>query len=235
MANTTTALNLWDRALDYADMTGSSFPDVNRKFNLINAAVSALHYAIVNSGSEYVVGTPATVNVVAGTATYALPTDFYKLLKVYRKEGNRRYAVRSYTREMAEGLLHVPSTSAVWEVHYIPHAVLLTADGNVIETQYPPGWEDYCAMHIAVRLLIKEESLEAAAALTQERDALLAQIIKAYGGPRDLAEPSVVADAYGRYSDPWRHIIDAPAGAQHYYRVEGANLRVVEADPAGHL
>lgn len=235
MANTVTASTLWSRALDYADMTGSSFPDANRQYDLLNAAVAELHYTLAQSDSEYVVGTPSTINVTAGTGTYALPTDFYKCLKVYRVEGNRRYVVRRFEREEADGILYVPSTAATLEMHYIPHAVLMTAGSDVINANYPPGFEDFVAMHVACKLLMKEESAESAMVLGQERDKLLQKIISMFAPQRDIGQPGHITDVYGRYRDPWRGVIDGPGVQEQYYRIEGGVIRVIEADPAGFL
>ncbi len=234
MANTVTAGTLWSRALDYADMTNSAFPDTNRKYDLLNAALSELHYAIVNTNQDYIVATPQSISVTSGTATYALPSDFYKALKVYRVDGQRRYVVRQYTREEADGLLAVPSSSDTWELHYIPQATLFTADGDSVASTYPPGSEDYIALHVAVRLLTREERYEQAGGLAQERDRLLRQIIE-FAAPRDTGEASHVSDSYSRWRDPWRVLIGEPTRRKLFYRIEGSNIRVIEADPAGWL
>lgn len=232
MSNTVTALTLWNKALDYADMTGSSFPDTTRKFDMLNAAMNRLHYTLAAAESEYVVATPSSISVVANTALYALPTTFYKALKMYRVEGNRRFIVRRFSREMVDGALAVPSSSQTWELHYIPHVTLFTADGDTVAATYPPGSEDFIAMDVAARLLAREESFEAAGYWEKKANQLLAEFRELYGAPRDVGEVHVVDDVYGRFADPYKDMIAEPAHTRMYYRIEGSNIRVIEVDPA---
>jgi hypothetical protein len=225
-----TAITLWNRALDYADMTGSSFPDTNRKYDLINVGLSELYYTLVHSNAEYFVATPSSISVVSGTALYNLPADFYKALKLYYVQGDRRYIVRPFSREQVQGLLATPSTSATLELHYVPTLTLVTADNDQINAAFPPGWEDYVALHVAIRLLMREESFEQVGALRTERDRLITTITQ-MASPRDVHESLPLTDVYGRWRDPWRDVIGGPGASELFYRIEGTKLRFIETDP----
>lgn len=229
-----TGTNLIDRALDYADMTGSAFPVAARNLDIINDGLSELHYALANAENADWFNSSVQIAVVKDTGAYALPNGtlysnakkFYKALKVYLREGSRRYKLRSFERGEIDGFEVAPLNAGTIDLFYIPEFVALATAGASIDTAYPSGWEDYVALHLAVRLLLRESSFDKASAYAQERDRKLQHILRGIT-PRDIGTPGHIQDVTNRWSGSvWR---PGWPNKDYMYRIEGANLVVLEA------
>lgn len=216
MANTATLASLRARALDYADMASSSFPVEDRVRDYINAGLGELHDLLINAFEDYA-RELSTISLMNGTEAYSLPSDFYKALKVFALHGGHRYRLRrfsldeldqlqddenfvSYTpddvnlryRIMGDQIFFtpVPSGGSV-ELWYAPQLTELADEGDTVSVMVPVSWEDFVALHAAIRLKIKEESDPSALMTERER---IRQNIVAFSATRDAAEPQTVAD-----------------------------------------
>jgi len=229
MANTTTLLQLRTRALDYADMTGSGFPVTAHVTDYVNDALAELHDVLVNTYDDYFLKTDS-ITIVAGTETYALPTDFYKARKLWFLSGNRRFPIPSFSLDEVSGCRTSPLSGGSAELWYVPQMTKLSADGDVVDSVLPYGWEDFAALHAAHRLLIREESVEHAQLIGAEKAKILQRIV-ALAEPRDTGDPEGIADYYGRWSDPRASL---HADERHYrYRILGDNVHLIEVEYAG--
>ena len=130
MANTSTLYDLKARALDYADMTASSFPDEERLTDYINTGLSSLHDILSNAYGDYI-HKSTNVTLVSGTEDYALPTDFYKLQKVFLLDSNRRYKMDRFSPDDIDGTKTNPSLSGTMQIWYIPQHTVLTSDTDL--------------------------------------------------------------------------------------------------------
>ncbi len=221
MANAETLVKLRARALDYADMTSSSFPVSDRVDNYINAAASDLYDILLGAGWF---AKTQTITLVGGTESYALATDFYRVLEVSYVTADRRYPLARYERKELHGPQRGPQGGGTAELDYAPNFVRLSADGDTMDVafangaQLPNGWEDYIAMQAASKLLGREESDRWMA-----RD--VAEMRQRY---QQLAEPQDnsgrVADVYGRYGDYFHQSVPTNL----VYRVIGGNIHFLQ-------
>ena len=219
--------------ISQADMTGSSFPtdastsDYTTLDAWINSAVSELHDLLVDAYEDYFV--KRFQFDLTGAENYLLPDDFYKLRKVYNKDGNKRYRLRRFTmndmdnydetliyetavsnkallyRIMGNEIYFLPlpsgTGSATIELWYIPQAVKLVDPDDEIHYSIPIGWEDFIINDVVARLLEKEES-DPSTALA--RKAAIKDRIALAAEERDSGEAHRVSDVYqfdGPY--PW--------------------------------
>lgn len=223
-----TVLDIWNRGLDYADMTDSTFPDTDHTLDYVNSAISDLHYMLADASpdAEWHYST-ATINVVASTGTYSLPTDFYKLLGIWRIDGTRRFPVHKFMRKETGGYSTSPSQSATLSLEYVPRYTLLTSTNDNIDSIYPPGWDDIAAMAVAARLLHREESFEAEKSILSLRGEKLMQLMRGCT-PRDIGSPEHVEDVSGRWRGADYRWQVNPA---FEYRIAGSSLLLVEPAP----
>ena len=224
MANPATYDELKARALDYADMTDSPFPVADRVVDYINSAASDLYDILVNAYEDYFV-TKATINISSASSEYDLPEDFYKALRVFHVNSDRRFPVPKFDLESISGSRTTPITAGTVELWYIPQMPLFTGDADepeVLGVNIPPivnGWEDYIALSAAIKLLIREES--DTSALERQRGEVKGKII-GLAEPRDAGSPDRVQDRTERWRD-WSYAFD-PASFSLRYRVLGNNI-----------
>lgn len=201
MANPATLRSLKDRALDYADMTGSGFPDESRLADYINSGLSELYDMLINAYEDYA-RKKTTIALTAGTEDYDLPSDFLKSRKLYYLSNGRRFNLRQYHLGEVSGYRTSPIFGGSVELWYIPQYAPLLSDEETISNVFPVGWEDFAALNAAVRLSIREESDPSA--LIQEREIQRQRIIES-AEPRDVGESGAVADYYGRYNSAYQY------------------------------
>lgn len=229
MASDVTLTDLTARTLDYADMTGSTFPVSARVTDYINDGLTHLHDILVNSGGEYFL-TTTNINVLAGTETYSLPADFYKARKVFYTSSNRRYKVEKFNLDEIDGYKTSPIASGTVELWYIPEITRLAAGGDKVSASMPlpDGWEDFIALHAAIRLLVREET--DTSLLNAERQKCEARIIQ-MASPRDLGQEEVIGDYYERWSYA-RQLLTSDE--RHYkYRIHGEKIHFIELELLG--
>lgn len=191
------------RALEYADMASSSFPDTTQLNHWINSSVHEFHNLLAgNVGMADYVYSTTTISLVAGTETYNLPSGFFKMLGCYYlSNGNsRRYPLERFERRELAGFKKGAIRSGTIEVEYFP----LITDEMVENTDEPQFtypfsglWIDWVALNAAIKLLIKEESDPSI--LMAERDRLWMQMVDA-SAPQDIAGKGRVEDVGNRFS-----------------------------------
>lgn len=229
MANLTTLGDLKTRACDLADMakpdTGSD--EDQRLTDYANAALSDLWDLLVNSYDDYI-QTSTNIAIVAGMENYALPHDFYKLIRVFFTSSGHRYQVHRLNLDDFGGLRTSPIQSGEVEMWYIPQSPRFTLDNELIHIAIPVGWDDFLALSMAVRLVIKEDS--DSRALTQEREAARQRIIQ-MAEPRDTSEADSMSDVSGRWSAA--SSILSQAEEPFRYRLMGSNIKFIEVEYSG--
>lgn len=157
---------------------------------LINLAYKELYGHLVRHGmhrSEAVETITAT-----GASSYSLPATFFALLTVHRVEDGIGYALSRHDhrtrprtdmgdlpantyRIVGSSITFDPlPESGTYEVRYVPVPGTLSADGDTVDGVL--GWEEYLVLYVAAKLLQKEGSYQAAAALQSDARALLARI-----------------------------------------------------------
>lgn len=216
------------RALDYADMGNSAFPDSERLTNYINSGLSRLHDMLVDSYADYYRKTKS-YTLVVGTEEYELPSDFLKASKVFYVSGSRRYRIERFELNEIDGYKTTGAvTSGTVELWYYPQLTKLVNDIDSIEIAIPVGWEEYVALHAAIRLLIREESDPGPLMAEREEER---QRIMSMAEPRDAGEPKAISDSYGRWATGYSYI---GSNERHYkYRIMGNKIHFVELESLG--
>ena len=227
MANQATLRSLKDRALDYADMAGSAFPDENRLRDYVNSGLSELYDIVINAFEDYV-RSKTIITLAFGVEEYTLPDDFYKSKKLYWLSGGSRFNIDRYNLREISGYITSPIQSGTVEMWYTPHFVPLNSDDETVPIWIAPGWEDFVALNAAVRLAIREES--DSAMLLQEREIQRQRIIDS-AEPRDEGESGSVEDYYGRFQNSYQ--IFGPEERFFKYRILGNKISFVEFEYLG--
>lgn len=225
----TTGTQIWDRAVEYADMVNSSFPtsDTALRLNYVNTALSQLHYKLAELDPDYF-HAEASQPVVAGVPSYALPSDFYKLKQVYLVDGSKRYMIDRFQHGTMDGWENAPLDSGSLALLYVPAFSKLAAIGDAIGSRLPPGWEEWCSLKIAIKLLMREESdVSTLTALFQDVDGQIA----ASAAPIDSAVVDKVVDTGMRfYPAPWLRIMQTIGPLTYRYRIQGSRLYILQPD-----
>jgi hypothetical protein len=190
---------------------------------MINQSIARLERKLADHDEDLVVkSTPGTVNTVAGTERYALPSDFYKLIgapEVNLGNGpqqlkrwswderpsyldasgwspNAPVSYRLYGRDQIS-FLPIPSAVHAVTVHYVPTPTQLAADADFYDGR--AGWEEWVIVDVAMKIEIKAE--RDIAELRAERDELWADITRS-AKSLDQGAPDRVRETSNDY-DGW--------------------------------
>lgn len=183
-----TIQTITDSAIDLADMRYSQFIDQSgaagtELIRYVNMAYKDLYQQIVLS-KEFYFTTNTTINIVGGTSSYPLPTDFYKLdgVDLALDNSGRYLTLRPFQflernkfrsslnfatapfgqvyRYIIVGntiqFLPLPSSTATIQLWYTPEPVTITALTDIISI--PIGGDEYMSLYIAAAMIAKEES-----------------------------------------------------------------------------
>lgn len=210
-----TLTTLRARARERADMVNSTFiTDAATSLDaLINEGVQELHELLIEHyGENYSVSSSST-STVAGTSTYALPSDFFKLLGVdlalsstdtydlkrfnWKErnvfKGASQWGALTLPQYSLEGsnLRVYPAPAGVYTltIWYVPMLALLANGSDTVN--FPNGWERYVVLAAAIKALKKEESNTQD--LERELNILKADII-ARAENRDTGAPNQAVD-----------------------------------------
>lgn len=216
MATTLTLGDLRQRVRERADMEGSQFVTDAELTGYINQSAYELYDLLVlRYGADYF-ATSTNITTTGLTDSFALPTDFYKLLGVDLQlsgqdqwtsvrpfmfaERNRypHQAVASFAgftpcRYRLFGsnlkLMPTPTAGQVYRVWYVPRWTELEADSDTLDGV--SGWTEYVIVDAAIKCLIKEESDPSALMAVKGG---LEKRIEAAADNRDIAHPQRVQD-----------------------------------------
>lgn len=203
------------RAKRRADMESSTFVVDAEWTDYINEGLAELHETIVDKSDDHIVSS-TTIAVVAGTDSYALPTDFFRERGVDILTGGSTYTLSpfmfrernrldSYLGDVQRRgglnyfysivgnnirLIPEPSGSHTLTLWYIPEVAELSADGDEIDTAYAIGWERYVVLYAAIKALQKQEK----DTTTYERELLGLQRRVEKNARRSDGDPKRVVD-----------------------------------------
>lgn len=216
---TVTLATLRTRARERADMVNSTFVTDDELARYLTASAQVVHGLLAQKFEEDYTVSTASVNV-ATTGIGTLPTDLLKLLGVeYTLNGkvipmkrfNRRernffrnsqgdlYSGNLRYRQQGTSLLVYPPPSATLAVTvlYIPEMAL--TGGLIVSTSFPNGWEEWCVLDAAERMLTKEES-DVSEVRAQKN--FLWEVINQAAENRDAESPAQVVDMEAIDCDP---------------------------------
>jgi hypothetical protein len=199
MSNDVTLTTLIARATDYADMTGSSFPVTARLIDAANAAMGELHDILVASYGDYY-RSESTIALVAGTESYLMPTDYYKINQVWLELGGKRYAVKKFDPRDLSNASMTPACTGSLKIWYTPHCPLFTVVADKVSDKLkwlPNNWEEFVVCKMAATLLAREQSDPS---FFENRAELLRKNMIKMAGERDNNEVDCISDESGRYN-----------------------------------
>ena len=203
-------------------MENSEFISDSELNSFINASYAELYDILVSRFEDYFT-TTSSHTVSAGSSSFAVPSDFYKLRGVDRQIGasNDYYALLKFNfsernwrnrrlnrtlfgqsninyRLVGNNVELVPEDHAAgtYKLWYVPVYTTLTLDSDTIDGVN--GWEEYIVVDGCIKCLEKEESNTA----TFERQkAKLEQRIEEMASLRDLEQPERVTDTQASQFD----------------------------------
>ena len=216
-----TVQTISDSAIDLADMRNSQFIDQSgvagtELIRYLNMAYKDVYQRIIDS-KEFYYTTNTTINIVGGTSSYSLPSDFYKLdgvdlaldnsgryltLQPFSfKERNKFRSSLFYTtapfgqvyKYILVGstiqFVPLPTGASTIQLWYTPEPAVITSLSDILSL--PIGCDEYMSLYVASAMLAKEES--DTTALTQKRLELIDQL-KVSLKDRDQGSPAYVVD-----------------------------------------
>lgn len=177
---------------------------------LINLGYKELYGHLIRHGMHRAEST--TTITADGSASYALPATFYALLSVHRVQDGVGYPLRRHdarTRPRTEpgaadaSTYRVIGTTIVfdplpatgtYEARYVPVPGTLSLDADTMDGVL--GWEEYVVLFVASKLLQKEGSHQAAAALQSDMRELMVRI-QDEAQAAEMSEGTCVQDVRG--------------------------------------
>lgn len=214
------------RGIARADLQGGKFISDDELTEYANAALAELFDVLVQSFEDHIDPKVYEVTTAAGTESYSLPSDLYKIRKVrimnaagYPRAWLTKGSIDDIGRDPAsQGLSNatmryfplgtsiylspIPAGGDVLEVWYIPRYEYLSDDSAAIHYAVPVGWTEYVVLGIAMRCRAKEQT--DASDLVRDIAQQLERI-KAAAANRDVGEPDQVVDKSRRFdhSEDW--------------------------------
>ena len=209
MSNTVTLAILRTAAKQRADMENNNFITDAEWLTYINASYGEFYDLLIQHfEGDYVYSTSA-ISIVSGTATYALPSDFYKVLGVEILDGSYYVPLKRYqlhhrdSRPGSSGIhlqyrlqgsniafIETPTTTETGRLIYVPLYTDLASDGDTFEF-HGPGWEEYVIIDAAIKAREKEES--STTSLERKKDRMYLRIEQAAMN-REAGEPEEAVD-----------------------------------------
>lgn len=222
MARSVTLQSIAKRARIHADMRESQFIDDTEMLEIINEVWPELYDELVSAYENYYVET-VTIPIVAGTVSYAMPVNFYKILSVDFQvssgsyitlypymEGERNTAVTSQAS--------LPSGSV--RIRYVPAPQIFTSLSQSVDGI--SGWDRLLSLLVAIDMLDAEESDSVPMARKYGRTL---DRIKSMAPNRDAGKPSRVVDT----ATDWANSIYA----NMKYRLYGNNIEFINTEYLG--
>lgn len=206
-----TLTNLILQSRQRADMEDSDFILDAEVTTYINASVAELHDLMIASyGNEYKV-TAYTFSTVAGTATSALPSAFYKILGLDVQSGGDWHSLKQFNfnernrttddvgapslryRLIGDNIMFSPTPDAVYSMKlwYIPKATALSSGSDTLDDLN--SFAEYVIVDVAIKMLMKEES--DVSVLLAQKEALKRRI-EIMAQNRDAGQSPSISDIY---------------------------------------
>jgi len=217
VAREVTLLTIRDLAKLYADERSSgvnAFIKDLQLNKLVNLALAELYDDLVNArGAEYYELEDTSIVTVSGTASYDLPSDYYRLLSLHLQWGTdeleemhklgslndrhlyTRISWQRWTRKAYHEhgktleFFPTPTGPATVVLRYVPAFQDLTTDASTFDGVN--GWERVVALRVAVeiRMIQKLPYGDLMSLYQQERDR-----IQALAADRVVGEPAKIRD-----------------------------------------
>lgn len=230
MSNPVTLKDLMVHALQLADYPTIDKIDPDLREQLkgwVNEGLAYLYDLMVaaDTTADYYLKVE-TYTLTSGQEDYALPTDFYKLKKVYflsaASEG-RRYRIERFDLNNIDGYKMGPLTTGTVELWYVPQFKLLVRENDIVDQMMPPTWEHMGVYFAAAHLAEKED--RDGGKWDGDRAELVARV-QQMAEPRDEGEPDTILDTTNR----WAPLVRSMWAYEYRYkyRLMGPNIKFLD-------
>lgn len=186
-----------------------------------NDGLSELHDILMNKYEDWLT-TKGTINLYQGNETTILPSDFYKLKKLFLLDGNQRVSPDPFELDDLEGTTttetsthpdykimgnriywrNLPSANQQSEIWYIRQFKPLVNRDDEIAPELPAGWDTYPIAYVAKYLLGKAERDPSIAILEMRT---VKDRIESAATNRDASRPRTSKDVSGRFERKRRY------------------------------
>ena len=216
MANTVTLSSLRTQIRQRANMENSEFISDSELNGYINASYAELYDILVSRFEDYYTIT-ASSTVSAGSFSFSVPADFYKVRGVDRLiSGTEYYSLKGFNfsernaynnsvtfnyfnqidiryRLIGNNIELTPQGSAAgtYRLWYIPTYTALSLDADTVDGVN--GWEEYIIVDACIKCLEKEES--STTMFEKQKKALLKRI-EEMASQRDINNLDRITDVY---------------------------------------
>jgi len=214
MALTVTLSNMRAQVRQRADIENSNVCTNSEIDTHINSAIRDLYDMLVQADEDYYT-ISSTIAATGLTATYSLPTNFYKLKGVDYPVNGIQAPMEKYSfmdrnkyiyndvilryRIVGSNIVFTPipaaQTITLW---YVPAPADLAADSDTFDGIN--GWEDFVVVDAAIKCVIKQE--QDPSPLMAEKNDLVSRI-NAMKEARDIGQPEVMTDVRNAIAFPW--------------------------------
>lgn len=158
MARTVSLQSIADRARVHADLKSSGFISDTEMLGILNECWGELFDELVMSYENYYSSTD-TITLVAGTTSYALADDFYKIIGVdYKISANDYVTLRPFMEGERNSTLtsNVNIPSGELQIRYVPAPAIFTDLAD--EVDGVAGWDRLLSLLAAIDMLDSEET-----------------------------------------------------------------------------
>lgn len=224
MARTRTLSNLRSDVRQRADMENTTFVTDAEVTEYINQSIADLRDLLIeHQGPEHFMSSSTAITTASGTASYALPADFYEMVAVRVDVGGPSklvalpYSIDEHDVDTSAGdwgwhrtsegriryrivgdniyFYPIPNGAYPVKIWYLPAATRLVQPADEFDGYN--GFEEWVILDAAIKCLIKEESdISALLALRERQEQRIARA----AGRRDQGGPSKIRDtSQGRW------------------------------------
>ena len=187
--------------------------------NYINQAYRFYWNKLVNASYNGILATPATLDLVAGTSTVALPSDFYKAKNIYRvlddksvpldyREGFDDYIYSEYSMGTYMPSVKIRGSNLVFNpppqssvtggimIEYWPVITELSAVTD--EPAFTEQWQEIIPMKAALiaKAMREEEDVQNIAEMLAMEENMMNDSIQSMTNQRSSTDPYVIGEGY---------------------------------------
>lgn len=187
-----TIADIISRARTHADQRNSGFVSDAEALALFNEIWPELYDELIDIDENYYVTDAAPITISSSASSYALPSDFYKLVGVdyAASAGGNRMTLYRYN-EADRNLAFTSTTNIPNGVIYVRYAPAPTIYTDLTQTvDGISGWDRLCSLRLAMDMMDAEESN------TDRLARKYAERLQSMRGSldRDIGMPATVSD-----------------------------------------
>lgn len=219
---TATLANIRTQVRERCDIENSEFITDSELNSYINLSYADLYDKLVSAFEDYYL-TSTTSTVSAGSSSFSVPNDFYKLKAVdyqlsdgnfvslnkfnfsernnkYNNTGslNNNYNIRYRLVGNTIELIPTNQATGTYKIWYVPVYTTLSSDSDTLDGVN--GWEEYIIVDACIKCLTKEESDTSEFQRQKQYQLKRLEEMKIN---RDIGQPDTITDIHNQLYDDW--------------------------------